>query len=67
MMWITPGISSFKFGGPPSAWSGGALFGTGRIVPQSFVAGGNESYLEFWVVTGDLQYLVYFTPTSRVF
>jgi hypothetical protein len=28
----------------------------GCIVPQSFVAGGNQSYLDFWVITGDLRY-----------
>jgi hypothetical protein len=33
------------------------------MVPQLFTAGGNRSYLEFWIVIGDLRYLRYKTPT----
>jgi hypothetical protein len=44
-----------------SAWSGGALSGTGCIVPQPFAVGGNRSYPEFWAVTGGPWYWGYFT------
>jgi hypothetical protein len=33
------------------------------MVPQPFAAGGNQSYLEFWAITGDLQYPGNLTPT----
>jgi hypothetical protein len=33
------------------------------MVHQSFAAGGNRSYLEFWVITGDPWYRGYWTPT----
>jgi hypothetical protein len=39
----------------------GSFFGTGCMVPQPFVNGGNQLHLEFWAVTGDLRYLGYFT------
>jgi hypothetical protein len=35
----------------------------GYLVPQSFATGGNQSYLDFWTVTGDLWYLRYKTPS----
>jgi hypothetical protein len=34
----------------------------GCMVPQSFVAGGNQSYLELWAVTGGPRYPGYKTP-----
>jgi hypothetical protein len=34
------------------------------MVPQSFAAGGNRSYLEFWAVTGGPWYPWYVTPTA---
>jgi hypothetical protein len=59
-VWIVLGVSSFWVGGPSSsAWSGGAISGMGRMVQQSFAAGGNQSHPEFWAVTGDPQYLGY--------
>jgi hypothetical protein len=60
MAWITPGFSSFYVGDPSSsARSGGAIIHTGCMVPQPFTTGGNQSYLEFWVVTDDSRYSVY--------
>jgi hypothetical protein len=51
---VAPGISFFEVGGPSySAWSGGAIYNMGCMVPQPFAAGGNQSYQEFWAVTGD--------------
>jgi hypothetical protein len=42
---IVPESSSFSFGGPSrSARSGGAIFGTGYLVPQSFATGENPGY-----------------------
>jgi hypothetical protein len=35
------------------------------MVPQPFDVRGNRSYLEFWVVTGDLRYAGYKTPTEE--
>jgi hypothetical protein len=32
---------------------------TGYMVPQPFAAGGNRSYLEFWIVTDSLLYSGY--------
>jgi hypothetical protein len=58
--WIAPRISSFKVGGPSfSVWSGGAISGMGRMVLQLLAARGNQSYPEFWVVTGNLHYTEY--------
>jgi hypothetical protein len=58
--WIAPRISSFKVGGLSfSVWSGGAISGMGRMVPHPLAARGNQSYPEFWVVTGDLHYTEY--------
>jgi hypothetical protein len=34
----------------------GLFSGMGCMVPQPFVAGGNQSYLKFWAVTGDPWY-----------
>jgi hypothetical protein len=63
-MRVAPRISSFLVGGPSySAWSGGAISGTGCMVPQSFATGGNWSYPKFWAVTGDLRYPGYKTST----
>jgi hypothetical protein len=51
-------------GGPSSlARSGGVAPGTGCMVPQPFVAGGNTSYLDYWAVTNDPWYLGYMTLT----
>jgi hypothetical protein len=33
------------------------------MIPQPFATEGNRSYSEFWVLTSDLWYLGYFTPT----
>jgi hypothetical protein len=33
------------------------------MIPQLFAARVNQSYLEFWVITGDPWYLGYLTPT----
>jgi hypothetical protein len=33
------------------------------MIPMPFVAGGNQSYLEFWTITGDLWYIGYLTLT----
>jgi hypothetical protein len=38
----------------------------GCMVLQPFPAGENQSYLEFWAVTGDPWYLGYFTLTVLV-
>jgi hypothetical protein len=58
--WINLRISSFYVGGPsPSAWSGGALSGTGYMVPQPFSTEGNRSYSEFWTITDDPWYMGY--------
>jgi hypothetical protein len=63
-VWITPGFSSFEVGGPASsARSGWSLSGMGCLVPQQCVTRGNWSYLDFWVVTGDLRYPGYKTST----
>jgi hypothetical protein len=60
VVWITPGFSSFKVGGPSSSTrSGGGISGTRCMVPQLFSTRGNWSYLEFWAVTGDTRYLGY--------
>jgi hypothetical protein len=41
-VWITTGINFFNVGGPSSsAWSGGAIFDTGCMVPHPFAGGGN--------------------------
>jgi hypothetical protein len=34
------------------------------MVPQSFTAGGNRSYLDFWTVIGDRWYTGYKTQTG---
>jgi hypothetical protein len=44
------------------ARSDGAIPSMGCVVPQPFAAGGNRSYLDFSVVTGDRRYLGYKTP-----
>jgi hypothetical protein len=36
------------------------------MIPQPFAAGGNQSYPEFWAVTGGLWYPRYFTLTGTV-
>jgi hypothetical protein len=55
-------------GGPSSlARSGGTIPSTGCVVSQPFAAGGNQPYLDLWVVTSDLRYLVYKTPTTLTF
>jgi hypothetical protein len=36
------------------------------MVPQSFAAGGNRSYPEFWVVTGGPRYSGYIIPTNLI-
>jgi hypothetical protein len=45
---------------PSSGRSGGAISGTGYLGLQSFATGGNRSYTDFWVITGDPGYK---TPT----
>jgi hypothetical protein len=47
-----------------STEKGGAISGTGCMVPQSSAGGGNQSYLDFWVITGDPWYLGYKTLTD---
>jgi hypothetical protein len=60
-VWIALGFSG---GGSSSlARSGGAISGTGCIVPHSFAAGGKQSYPDFWAITGDPRYPGYQTPT----
>jgi hypothetical protein len=64
MVWITLGFSFIWVGGPSSsARSGGAISGTGCMVPQPFAARGNRSYPEFWAITGNPRYPGYKTPT----
>jgi hypothetical protein len=41
----------------------GSFPSTGSMVPPTFAAGGNRSYLEFWAVTGGLRYTVHITLT----
>jgi hypothetical protein len=43
--------------------SSGAISSMGCVAPQSFAAGGNRSYLDFWTITCDLLYPRYKTPT----
>jgi hypothetical protein len=44
----------------------GSFPGTGCMAPQSFAAGGNRSYLEFWAVTDGPRYPGYITLTRYV-
>jgi hypothetical protein len=37
------------------------------VVSHPFAAGGNQPYLDLWVVTSDLRYPVYKTPTTLTF
>jgi hypothetical protein len=54
---ITSGFSYFKVdGSSSSARSCQAISGMGCLVPQPFATGRNQSYPDFWVVTGDPQY-----------
>jgi hypothetical protein len=56
MACIILGISSFYIGdASSSAWSGGSFPSMRYMIPQSFAAGGNRSYLEFWAVIGGLR------------
>jgi hypothetical protein len=64
MVWIVPGISSFRLVAPPlQPEVVGPFPGTRCMVHQPFDARGNRSYPEFWVVTGGPRYLRYITPT----
>jgi hypothetical protein len=61
---LLPRFVLFRFGGPSSsAWSGGAISGTGCTVSQPFAVVGNQSYPEFWAVTDVPWYPGYKTPT----
>jgi hypothetical protein len=52
-------------GGPSSlAKSGVIIPGTGCMVTSRFTDGGNQLYLDYWVVTGDPWYPRYKTPTT---
>jgi hypothetical protein len=52
-----PGLVLFSLVAPPlQPGVVGSFPGTGCMVPQSFAAGGNQSYLKFWAVTGGLRY-----------
>jgi hypothetical protein len=60
MVRIDPRFSSFFVGDPSSsARSGGVISDMGCMVFQPFAAGGNQSYLEFLVITGHPQYRGY--------
>jgi hypothetical protein len=41
----------------------GSFPGMGCMVPQSFAAGGNQSYPDFWAITSVPRYLGYITLT----
>jgi hypothetical protein len=56
-VWSIPRFSSFLVSGPSSlARSGGAISSIGCMVPQSFTARVNRSYLEFLAITGNPWY-----------
>jgi hypothetical protein len=64
MAWFISEISSFLGWWPllfNLEWWEPSL-SMGCMVPQSFAAGGNRSYLKFWVVIGGPQYPGYITP-----
>jgi hypothetical protein len=64
LAWIALGFSFFLVSDPSSsARRGGNIPSTGCMVPQLFAAGGNKSYPDFLVVTGDPWYPGYKTPT----
>jgi hypothetical protein len=43
----------------------GPFPGTGYMVSQPFATRGNQSYPEFWAITGGPWYLGYITPTNK--
>jgi hypothetical protein len=54
------GLVLFRFVSPPLQLRGVGLFsGTRCVISQPFSAGGNQSYLEFWVVTSGPRYPEY--------
>jgi hypothetical protein len=62
MAWIIPEISSFRLVVPPLQPRVVVSFpDIGCMVSQSFSAGGNQSYLEFWAVTSSPWYLRFLT------
>jgi hypothetical protein len=61
-------FSSFYVGGSSYlANNGGVVSSTECVVPQRFVTGGNRPYLDYWTVTGDLQYPGYKSCTAFFF
>jgi hypothetical protein len=55
--------SYFRLVAPPLEPEVVGLFpGTRCMVPQPFAAGGNRSYLEFWVIISSPRYPGYITP-----